>query len=78
MHLDNQRPGYLAYLLRIWRVEERGEIRWHAVLERPGDGKRFAFPTLEAAFGFLVECTENEREEAPVLPATDRRGTEAR
>jgi hypothetical protein len=65
--MSGERRGYLAYLLRMWQVEEDGGVRWRALLERPGDGERFAFANLEAAFDFLVERTKEAREELPPL-----------
>ena len=66
--MSGERPGYLAYLLRMWRVEEGGGIRWRASLERPSDGERFVFGSLAAAYDFLRERTSERREGTPVPP----------
>jgi hypothetical protein len=55
--VSNERPEYLSYLLRMWRVREEGGTRWRASLERPSNGERLAFTSLEAAFDFLRERT---------------------
>ena len=50
-----KRSGYLAYLLRMWRVEaEEGPV-WRASLESPHTGERAGFASLEALFAFLME-----------------------
>jgi hypothetical protein len=56
--VSGERTGYLAYLLRMWRVEVDGGVRWRASLERPSNGERFVFGTLEAAFDFLHDRTQ--------------------
>ena len=49
----SERPDYLSYLLRLWRVREgKGDV-WRASLQHPGSGERVRFRTLEALFGFL-------------------------
>lgn len=58
--MSGERPGYLAYLLRLWRVEEEGQLRWRASLELPSSRERFVFGSLEATFDFLRERTEEE------------------
>ncbi len=60
--MSGERPGYLAYLLRMWRVEVEGRPLWRASLELPSSGERFVFGSLDATFHFLRERTE----EAPV------------
>ena len=53
-----EQPGYLAYMLRMWRVDTgRGHV-WHASLESPHTGERVGFGSLEALFAFLTEKTE--------------------
>ena len=61
--MEEERPDYLSYLLRLWRVRERGppgerapgeepEI-WRASLQCPGSGERIGFRSLEELFAFL-------------------------
>jgi hypothetical protein len=52
-----EKPDYLSYLLRLWRVSERGGV-WRASLEDPGTGVRTSFANLEALFAFLQKCTQ--------------------
>ena len=51
--MSEEQPEYLAYLLRMWRVQEDGGMSWRASLERPSNGQRLAFTSLEAVFDFL-------------------------
>jgi hypothetical protein len=52
-----EQPGYLAYMLRMWRVEAEDGPAWRASLESPHTGERVGFGSLEALFAFLVEKT---------------------
>jgi hypothetical protein len=53
--MSDERPEYLAYLLRMWRVDKEGDAQWRASLERPSNGECVAFTSLEAVFDFLRE-----------------------
>lgn len=48
-----ERPDYLSYLLRLWRVRDREGDVWRASLQHPGSGERVSFRTLEELFAFL-------------------------
>jgi hypothetical protein len=50
-------PDYLSFLLRLWRVDERGLPNWRASLQSPQTGERVSFATLDALFAFLREQT---------------------
>ena len=63
-----ERPEYLAYLLRMWRVQEDGGSHWRASLERPGDGQQLAFPDLEQAFDYPRRHTVETREGLSLPP----------
>jgi hypothetical protein len=52
-----EQPGYLAYMLRMWRVEAEDGPAWRASLESPHTGERVRFGSPEALFAFLVEKT---------------------
>ena len=52
-----ERPGYLAYMLRMWRVEAEDGPVWRASVESPHTGERVGFRNLEALFDYLVEKT---------------------
>ncbi len=44
---------YLAYMLRLWRVDANGEVVWHASIEDPHTGERRGFANLDRLFEFL-------------------------
>ena len=60
-----EQPGYLAYLLRLWQVNDEGKPVWRASLESPHTGERHGFANLEMLFAFLEEKTRElaQREE---------------
>jgi len=58
IHLRNEtmnsgKGSYLAFMLRLWPVEQDGEIVWRASLESPLTGERRGFASLEALIAFL-------------------------
>jgi hypothetical protein len=55
--MTTEQPGYLAYLLRLWRVNDDGKPIWRASLESPHTGERRGFANLELLFAFLEEKT---------------------
>jgi hypothetical protein len=60
--MTQNRPDYLSYLLRLWRVREEGQDAWRASLQHPGSGERVSFRTLEELFAFLRQETGVARE----------------
>ena len=62
--------GYMAYLLRLWRVKEEGKATWRASLQSPQTRERRGFASLDALFDFLQQQTEmtldSEGSEQPV------------
>lgn len=56
-----ERPDYLSYLLRLWRVgggdgeSHRTEASWRASVENARTGATTSFADLEALFAFLRE-----------------------
>ncbi len=46
---------YLAYMLRLWRVDANGEAVWRASLEDPHTGERRGFASLDRLFELLEE-----------------------
>ena len=52
-----ERSGYLAYLLRMWRVEAEDGPVWRASLESPHTGERRGLANLQLLFAFLEEKT---------------------
>jgi hypothetical protein len=55
--MSNRRRGYVAYLLRMWQVEERENAPWRASLESPQTGERRGFASLVDLFSFLEKET---------------------
>ena len=60
-------PPYLAYMLRLWQANHRGQLVWRASLESPHTGERHSFATIEQLLAFLQEKTgarpvDNENE----------------
>jgi hypothetical protein len=51
---ERQRP-YLAYLLRLWQVQDKGKIGWRASLENAHTGEKLAFAHLDQLVAFLRE-----------------------
>jgi hypothetical protein len=49
---ERQRP-YLAYLLRLWQIQDKGKIGWRASLENAHTGERQGFAGLAELFAFL-------------------------
>jgi hypothetical protein len=60
-----EQPGYLAYMLRMWRVEAEDGPAWRASVESPHTDERHGFANLELLFAFLEEKTGelDQREE---------------
>jgi hypothetical protein len=72
-------PDYLSFLLRLWRVNERGLPHWRASLQSPQTGERVSFATLDALVAFLQEqtgVTDAQRGTGPGED-TDRSGDDA-
>ena len=44
---------YLSYLLRLWRVQEKGRDMWRASLHSPQTDRRVSFRSLEELLAFL-------------------------
>ncbi len=53
--MANKQPSYLAYMLRLWRVDNQGEPIWRASLESPHTGERQSFADIDKLFSFLQE-----------------------
>jgi hypothetical protein len=49
--------AYMAYLLRLWRVKDRGTVGWRASLESPHTGESQGFNNLDDLFTFLRRQT---------------------
>jgi len=55
--MGTQPPRYLAYLVRLWQVQDRGVFVWRASLEDAHTGERHGFSDLKLLFAFLAEQT---------------------
>jgi hypothetical protein len=51
---ERQRP-YLAYLLRLWQIQDKEKIDWRISLENAHTGEKLAFAHLDQFVGFLRE-----------------------
>ena len=56
--MSNQPPAYLAYMLRLWQVNQQGQPVWRASLESPHTGERRGFANVAQLLAFLQEKTE--------------------
>ena len=55
--MSSRRKGYVAYLLRLWQVQDKGKIGWRASLENAHSGEKLAFAQLDELVVFLRERT---------------------
>jgi hypothetical protein len=55
--MSSEQRGYLAYMLRMWRVSDDGKPAWRALVESPHSGERQGFANVELLFAFLAEKT---------------------
>jgi hypothetical protein len=55
--MSSEQPGYLAYMLRLWQVNDGGKPAWRASVENPHSGERYGFANLDLLFAFLEEKT---------------------
>jgi hypothetical protein len=53
---------YIAYMLRLWRVNGAGLPDWQASLEDPHNGKQIGFADLLSLFSYLKDQTGTDRE----------------
>jgi hypothetical protein len=51
--MSNEKPDYLAYLLRLWKEEGKGQNAWRASLQRSRTAKRRVFANLDDLFAYL-------------------------
>ena len=66
--MSQEKSDYTAYLLRLWKSNELGQITWRASLESLAEGRRYHFGHLEDLVTFLLDrfgplCTERETAE---------------
>lgn len=53
----------MAYLLRLWRVKDKGKTHWRASLENAHTGERKGFAGLDELFAFLQQQTSDDEED---------------
>jgi hypothetical protein len=61
--MSNHSRKYLAFLLRLWQVEQGGRAVWRASLEDTRSGERRGFANLDALVEFLRWQTQRGGEE---------------
>ena len=71
-----QQPGYLSYLLRLWRMEGSTDA-WRGSVESPQTGERLGFGSMDELFAFLCEQTGTmpDAEEAKSSEGEEREDT---
>jgi hypothetical protein len=55
--MDSSATPYEAYLLRLWPVEQNGDVRWRASLREVGSGEQRGFENLDALCAYLERVT---------------------
>ena len=56
--MAKEQSDYLAYLLRLWRANDKGKAVWRASLEAADTHDRAGFASLTKLFEFLREQTD--------------------
>ncbi len=59
--MDDQSPRYMAFLLRLWCIDEGDSAVWRASLEDAHTGERYGFADLTSLFEFLKEQQERAK-----------------
>ena len=60
--MDPRRRGHLAFLLRLWRVDNGQEMIWRASLQDVRTGERLGFAGLDEAVAYLQQQLESPPE----------------
>ena len=55
--MPEEKPGYLAFMLRLWRSKTNGENYWRASLEQVDSGERIGFICLTDLIHYLEQLT---------------------
>ena len=56
--MSEKQPRYLSYLLRLWQVENKGQLVWRASVEDSRTGERRGFASINALRSSLRKQTE--------------------
>lgn len=67
--MPNEDQRYLAFLVRFWQIQKRGELVWRASAESAQTGERKAFADMDLLFSFLKRCTEEQAPPGDGIPA---------
>lgn len=70
---DDGQPGYLSYLLRLWREQGEGGEAWQASLECTSSGELELFKNLDELFDYLRERTGAAQDSMDVAGGDPRR-----
>jgi len=55
---QSQPETYLAYLVRLWKVNQDEQCCWRVSIEDPFTGERHGFVNVNAFIAFIKEKTE--------------------
>ena len=55
--MPEEKPGYMAFMLRLWRSKTNGEDCWRASLEQTDSGERIGFICLADLVRYLEQLT---------------------
>jgi hypothetical protein len=64
-------PGYLSFLLRLWRVDDGQAKAWRASLQNALTGQRQGFADLVQLMAFLRQQTDDSGNPGPGLPGSE-------
>lgn len=67
--MDPKQRGHLAYLLRLWRVDNGAQAIWRASLQDVRTGERLGFAGLDEAVAYLRQQLDPRPD--PTLPDRD-------
>ncbi len=70
--MNDQSPGYMAFLLRLWCVTEDERVVWRASLEDAHTGERRGFADLKSLYAFLIQQLEDASCKARSTPIEKR------
>ena len=76
--MANKHADYASYLLRVWKVEEDGQVIWRASLEDIRQAERRNFPNLAALIAFLQSQFGPAARSADSLEAANGASRDAR
>jgi hypothetical protein len=62
---------YLAYMLRLWRMNSAVPSDWQASLEDPHSGKKIGFANLESLLSYLRDQTSSNHDKEETSQAEE-------